>query len=122
MYPRTGIDGRPCNTSDEYKNSTEMERRLLFSGEWKHSQCRCKKQCNEDIYSIFTEAAKTNKDSAKVRVFFQDLTFDEVSEEIAYGMIALLCDIGGTLGLLLGASVLTFMEFLEVVIVKVLWR
>ncbi|XP_050719585.1 acid-sensing ion channel 4-like [Eriocheir sinensis] len=116
------IDGRQCNTSEEYRNSTDMETRLLFFGGWKHSQCECLKQCNEDIYSIYTEAAKTNKDSAKLRVFFQDLTFDEVSEEIAYGTIALLCDIGGTLGLLLGASVLTFMEFLEVVIVKVLWR
>ncbi|KAG7173800.1 Acid-sensing ion channel 4-like [Homarus americanus] len=53
-----------------------------------------------------------------------DLTYDEVSEEIAYDAIALLCDIGGTLGLLLGASVLTFIEFLEVLWMKLLrrWR
>lgn len=52
----------------------------------------------------------------------QDLTYDEVSEDLAYDAIALLCDIGGTLGLLLGASVLTFIEFLEVLWIKVLQR
>ncbi|XP_045121788.1 degenerin mec-10-like [Portunus trituberculatus] len=117
-----GISGRPCNTSAEYTHATKMEKELLFYGGWRHSQCECMKQCNEDIYSMFTEAASTARDSAKLRVFFQDLTYDEVSEEIAYDTIALLCDIGGTLGLLLGASVLTFMEFLEVVLVKCLHR
>ena len=45
---------------------------------------------------------------------FKDLTYDEVSEELAYDTIALLCDIGGTLGLLLGASVLTIFELIEI--------
>jgi len=33
---------------------------------------------------------------------------------MAYNIVALLCDIGGTLGLLMGASVLTMCELLEV--------
>ena len=32
------------------------------------------------------------------------MTYEETKEEFAYDIISLLCDIGGTLGLLLGAS------------------
>lgn len=32
------------------------------------------------------------------------MTYEETHEEFAYDIISLLCDIGGTLGLLLGAS------------------
>ncbi len=45
------------------------------------------------------------------------MTYEETKEEFAYDIISLLCDIGGTLGLLLGASgwiieLITFMFFL----------
>jgi len=50
-----------------------------------------------------------------VRIFLlQELVFEQIEEEFAYTVIALLCDIGGTLGLLMGASVLTVCELLEV--------
>lgn len=39
-----------------------------------------------------------------MQVFFTDLTYEETKEEFVYGIVSLLCDIGGTLGLLLGAS------------------
>lgn len=35
------------------------------------------------------------------------MTYEETREEFAYDIIALLCDIGGTFGLLLGASGIT---------------
>jgi acid-sensing ion channel 2 len=41
------------------------------------------------------------------------MTYDDVNEDLAYTEIPLLCDIGGALGLMLGASVLTFVEVLE---------
>ncbi|XP_068246367.1 acid-sensing ion channel 1B-like [Palaemon carinicauda] len=114
------IDGAFCNSSEEYKNGEEWEKNLLFYGRWSHHNCGCMKQCNEDIYSVYAEAAVTGDSTAKLRVFFQDLTFDEISEDIAYDAIALLCDIGGTLGLLLGASVLTFIEIMEVCWIKLI--
>ncbi len=39
-----------------------------------------------------------------IKVYFTDMTYEETREEFAYDIISLLCDIGGTLGLLLGAS------------------
>ncbi|KAF4528831.1 hypothetical protein B566_EDAN015031, partial [Ephemera danica] len=44
----------------------------------------------------------------------ENLVFEQITEEKAYPLISLLCDIGGTLGLLMGASVLTVCELLEV--------
>jgi hypothetical protein len=43
------------------------------------------------------------------------LTYDDIKEEFGYSTIPLLCDIGGSLGLLLGASVLTFFEIIEAI-------
>jgi len=40
--------------------------------------------------------------------------YEQIEEEFAYTAIALLCDIGGTLGLMMGASVLTVCELMEV--------
>ena len=45
---------------------------------------------------------------------FQNLQFEFIKEEVGYGTIDLLCDIGGTLSLLMGASVLTCCELFEV--------
>lgn len=43
------------------------------------------------------------------------MTYDDIEEEYGYTAIPLLCDIGGSLGLLLGASVLTFFEVMEAI-------
>ncbi len=44
----------------------------------------------------------------------QNLQFEFIKEEVGYGTIDLLCDVGGTLSLLMGASLLTCCELLEV--------
>ncbi len=44
----------------------------------------------------------------------QTLQYEFIREEVGYGTIDLLCDVGGTLSLLMGASLLTCCELLEV--------
>ncbi|XP_068960501.1 acid-sensing ion channel 4 [Petaurus breviceps papuanus] len=46
-------------------------------------------------------------------VFFEALTSESVKQRAAYGLSALLGDIGGQMGLFIGASVLTFLEILD---------
>lgn len=46
----------------------------------------------------------------------QDLYYENVQESLAYPVIPLLCDLGGALGLMLGASLLTFFEIVEAVV------
>ena len=43
-------------------------------------------------------------ESLALEVYYNDMTYEETDENFSYGIVSLLCDIGGTMGLLLGAS------------------
>ncbi|CAG0893265.1 unnamed protein product [Darwinula stevensoni] len=103
-----------CDTKESYAAATKAAKRLLFWGEWNPQDCDCPRQCYNSYYVPFGESVHTGGNQSRLRVYYQDLTFDDVVEEYSYTEIPLLCDIGGTLGLLLGASVLTFVEILEI--------
>ena len=49
----------------------------------------------------------------KLDVFYQELSYNKVSQQQAFGFISLLSEVGGFLGLLLGASVLTVCELVD---------
>ncbi|XP_071180913.1 degenerin-like protein unc-105 isoform X2 [Mytilus edulis] len=51
----------------------------------------------------------------KIKLYFKEPAYDIWSEEAAYDQIQMLADIGGSLGLFIGASVLSLGELLEVV-------
>ena len=46
-------------------------------------------------------------------IFYQELSFEEIEQNIWFEFLSLLSEIGGFLGLLLGASVLTVFELLD---------
>jgi len=48
-----------------------------------------------------------------VQIFFSELKLTHVETQAAYSALALLSDIGGTLGLVLGSSVLTICEIAD---------
>ena len=47
------------------------------------------------------------------KVFFSDLQYTHIETTAAYTSLALLCDIGGALGLILGSTLLTFCEIAD---------
>ena len=49
----------------------------------------------------------------KVDIFYQELSYEEIEQNIAFEFLSLLSEVGGFLGLLLGASVLTVFELLD---------
>ena len=53
-------------------------------------------------------------------IFYQELSFEIVEQNIAFEFLSLLSEIGGFLGLLLGASVLTIYEMLDFLTLMVL--
>ena len=132
---------KPCTTPEEYQQADAKAESLLFYGMWSTNDCTCPRQCNQDLYIPYTETTQMEKvhdNLGKLRIYYQvatpnyveyealrqlrplwpiikDMTFDDIEEEIGYSAIPLLCDIGGSLGLLLGASVLTFFEIIEAV-------
>ena len=48
-------------------------------------------------------------------IFYQELSYEEIEQNIAFEFLSLPSEIGGFLGLLLGASVLTVCEMVDFV-------
>ncbi len=46
-------------------------------------------------------------------IFYQTMSYEVIQHNVAFDFLSLLSEIGGFLGLLLGASVLTVAEFLD---------
>ena len=49
----------------------------------------------------------------KLDVFYKELSYEEVEQQIAFDLLNLFSEIGGLLGLLLGSSVLTVCELVD---------
>ena len=49
----------------------------------------------------------------KVDIFYKEISYEEIKQNIAFEFLSLLGEIGGFLGLLLGASVLTVCELMD---------
>ena len=49
----------------------------------------------------------------QVDIFYEELSYEEIEENIAFEFLSLLSEIGGFLGLLLGASILTVCELVD---------
>jgi hypothetical protein len=76
------------------------------------------------LRQIFTDV-KANysliKDSlVSFHVFYSDLKYIEIKELEKQSLIDLICSIGGTLGLFIGASILSFVEILEAIFTLIL--
>ena len=50
----------------------------------------------------------------KLNIYFETLDYEIISEIQALNIVSLLSNIGGTIGLFLGGSILSFVEFLEI--------
>jgi len=56
------------------------------------------------------------------KVFFSELQYTHIEAEPAYTLLALTCDVGGALGLILGSTLLTFCEVADLVLALVCAR
>ncbi|XP_060066461.1 uncharacterized protein LOC132546759 [Ylistrum balloti] len=46
-------------------------------------------------------------------IFYREMNYEEIRQQKAYDIFSLLCDIGGSMGLFLGASVMTMFEIMD---------
>ncbi|XP_064633592.1 acid-sensing ion channel 1C-like [Lineus longissimus] len=53
------------------------------------------------------------KNLAVVYIFYRDMNVEETVQQPAYSSFDMFCDVGGTFGLVLGASVLTFIDIVD---------
>lgn len=59
------------------------------------------------------------KNVVMVSIYFSTMTVEEVTESPAYTWLALLSDVGGAFGLILGATFLTLIEFIDFLCVSI---
>ncbi|XP_071524310.1 acid-sensing ion channel 1A-like isoform X2 [Panulirus ornatus] len=91
---------------------------MLIEGRWEPQQCRCGIPCHQTVYQYRGDTTDNRlDDKARIKMFFLDLVYEEVKEELSYPFASLVADFGGMAGLLLGASLLTVLEVLECAVV-----
>ncbi|MFH4982421.1 hypothetical protein AB6A40_009130 [Gnathostoma spinigerum] len=126
-----------CSAFDPVARSC-LERTIVSIGDFHHMSekqlsCRCLQPCENDDYGVTFSTAKWpsgatdlgdcegmntqeceeyySKHAAMVEVFFEQLNYELLMESEAYGLVNLLADIGGHLGLWMGFSVITIIEW-----------
>ncbi|CAJ0601742.1 unnamed protein product [Cylicocyclus nassatus] len=129
------IDNHPhCQVfNKEHRTCLEISTHELgdIHGSFK---CRCQQPCNQTIYTMsYSEAIwpsqslnislgtcekepevcneEYQENAAMLEVFYEALNFETLSESEAYGVVKMLADFGGQLGLWSGVSFMTCCEF-----------
>ena len=87
--------------------------------------CRCLPSCNSTFYELTnsystfpaTPFARDSLENAgddllMANIFYESLSIEEQTTLFSYNMVSLLSDIGGQLGLFLGISIISLLEFL----------
>jgi hypothetical protein len=132
------FNSKPCLTTDEldcatkvYQMNTEKYKWLLecpnecqstsyeytysaseYSGERYYQEF--KNQFNISEEDVLSRKFNKGKNGLILNVYFPQLKYTEVSETPKVGVISLISNIGGTLGLFLGISLLSFVEIVEI--------
>ncbi len=57
-----------------------------------------------------------------MNIFYQDISSEHVEQQKAFEFLSLLSEIGGFIGLLLGASVLTVFELIDFIVLLTLGK
>ena len=55
-------------------------------------------------------------------LFYQEIKYEQITQKPAFEILSLFGEVGGFLGLLLGASVMTVCEFLDYLSLKLYYR
>lgn len=68
--------------------------------------------------AAFEESLKMDTDFLRenfleLAIFYRELSYEQITQQVAYDIFSLFCDIGGSMGLFIGASVLTIFEIVE---------
>ena len=62
---------------------------------------------------IFKYLCISRNNFIQLDIFYEELSYEEIEQNVAFEFLSLLSEIGGFLGLLLGASVLTVCELVD---------
>uniref|UniRef100_A0A0K0EM92 Degenerin-like protein unc-105 n=1 Tax=Strongyloides stercoralis TaxID=6248 RepID=A0A0K0EM92_STRER len=139
MYPAFN-NSEVCSVLDPIargciQNITSQLTRDISEG--LHKDCICHQPCLESGYEVSFSSArwpsgtskimeceasndlcmeKYKKNAAMVQIFYEELNFETLTESPAYSLTSALADLGGLTGLWIGASVVSLLEIVALII------
>ena len=100
--------GRANKCFEEFRSKFEL---------LKNCAAYCPHECKSEIFNINEEGIMSNfsgnYDQRKLNLYFPELKYIEIDQIHKVTVSNMISNIGGTLGLFLGLSLLSFMEFIE---------
>ncbi|KAL5007108.1 hypothetical protein ScPMuIL_015914 [Solemya velum] len=98
--------------------------KVYISAECQQGCAGAKSSCTDDCPDcplVVLDNTTIGMNFLKILVYFQDLNFETISESPLYETSRFLADIGGAMGLFMGASVLGMLEVLDVIVEVLSW-
>ena len=68
--------------------------------------------------SVIIDSIFLRENFLQLDIFYRQLSYEQISQQKAYDIFALICDIGGSMGLFIGASMLTVVEAIDLVLAQ----
>jgi hypothetical protein len=78
---------------------------------------QCPLECHENYFKTtfsFSHFAKSDDNLLKLNIYYDELSYTLINEAASLTIFEMFSNIGGTLGLFLGISLLSFIEVVEV--------
>src|SRR6218665_2110719 len=131
------VPGPPCSLDQLYTCVPQHAQAFITSGAYMYLKCGCPVQCHLPTYphtlstSPLSEhflrymsqrsefkgrnltMSKLNKELVFLDIFYSQLNYVDIQTTPAYDLLTLVCDVGGALGLILGGTLLTVVEFVQ---------
>ncbi|XP_066301129.1 acid-sensing ion channel 1C-like isoform X7 [Branchiostoma lanceolatum] len=121
----------PICTPDVYVECADQALDFLVKSD--NKKCVCDTPCNTTRYNLFMSHVKFpseqavkylarkyakredyfRKNTLVMNIFFEALNYETIEQQKAYEVASLLGDIGGQMGLFIGASILTILELFD---------
>ncbi|XP_070542969.1 amiloride-sensitive sodium channel subunit gamma-like [Ptychodera flava] len=112
-------DALKCRKNCHQPCSGRSYKEMLSMSEWPSDVYATKlysrlSQKSRKITEQLSSVEESRRNLMKLSVFFSELNFESVTEKPAFGHVDLLSNLGGLMGLYIGASVISLFEFAEV--------
>lgn len=92
---------------------------MIFSEDEDYTVCECPRPCNSVLYSAFVMSRKAfiqPVPRSQVYLYYTSKMVSVIEERIGYDLSQFVADMGGSLGFLLGLSVIGLIKVFEKVI------
>ena len=108
-----------CLTLAQSRCLDEVYKEFLSENLISNCMPNCPLECHESYFKTslsFSKFDKSDENLLKLNIYYDELSYTVINEAISLSIFEVLSNIGGTLGLFLGLSLLSFVEVIEVLI------